>query len=87
QMAVPEVMQLSAETKSTEVMYGIDDATTKPFGQMCLTARRLVERGVRFVQLYDNGWDAHSKLKENHSTRIRCVDKPIAGLLGDLKQR
>ena len=53
----------------------------------CLTARRLVERGVRFVQLYDDGWDAHSKLKSNHSTRINAVDQPIAALLRDLKQR
>ena len=87
QMAVPEVMQLSNETKATEKLYGIDEGATKNYGQMCLTARRLVERGVRFVQLYDNGWDAHSKLKSNHSTRIKAVDKPIAGLLKDLKQR
>ena len=87
QMAVPEIMQLSRETAATERLYGLDQPTTKPFGQMCLTARRLVERGVRFVQLYDDGWDAHSKLKSNHSTRIGAVDKPIAGLLRDLKQR
>jgi len=87
QMAVPEVMQLSHETKATEKLYGIDESPTKNYGQMCLMARRLVERGVRFVQLYDDGWDAHSKLKSNHSTRIKAVDKPIAGLLKDLKQR
>ena len=56
-------------------------------GQMCLAARRLVERGVRFMQIYDDGWDAHSKLKENHSTRCAAVDQPIAALLDDLKQR
>lgn len=87
QMAVPEVMQLRQETQLTEKLYGIDQSATKPFGQMCLTARRLVERGVRFVQLYHDGWDAHSKLKSNHSTRIKQVDRPIAGLLRDLKQR
>lgn len=87
QMAVPEVMQLSQETQSTERLYGIDQKESKSFGQMCLTARRLVERGVRFIQLYDDGWDAHTKLKSNHSTRIKAVDKPIAGLLKDLKQR
>ncbi len=87
QMAVPEVMKLSAETRATEDLYGLEQPETKSFGQMCLTARRLVERGVRFVQLYDDGWDAHSKLKSNHSTRIKCVDKPIAGLLRDLRQR
>jgi uncharacterized protein (DUF1501 family) len=54
---------------------------------MSLTARRLVERGVRFVQIYDDGWDAHAKLKENHAKRSTAVDKPIAGLLKDLKQR
>ncbi|MBM82939.1 MAG: sulfatase [Planctomycetaceae bacterium] len=87
QMAVPEVMELDSETQATHQLYGTDQGPTKNFGQMCLTARRLVERGVRFVQLYDNGWDAHSKLKSNHSTRIKAVDKPIAGLLKDLKQR
>ncbi|WP_166831173.1 DUF1501 domain-containing protein [Thalassoroseus pseudoceratinae] len=87
QLAVPEVMKLQQETQSTERLYGIDQPTTKSFGQMCLTARRLVERGVRFVQLYHDGWDAHSKLKSNHSTRIKQVDRPIAGLLQDLKQR
>jgi len=87
QMAVPEVMQLGQETAATENLYGMDQTQTKSFGRMCLTARRLVERGVRFVQLYHDGWDAHSKLKANHSTRIGQVDKPIAGLLRDLKQR
>lgn len=87
QMAVPEVMQLANETKSTTQLYGVDESETKSFGQMCLTARRLVERGVRFVQLYHDGWDAHSKLKSNHTMRIKQVDKPIAGLIRDLKQR
>ena len=87
QLAVPEVMKLGQETQSTEQLYGIDQPPTKSFGQMCLTARRLVERGVRFVQLYHDGWDAHTKLKSNHSTRIKQVDRPIAGLLRDLKQR
>ena len=87
QMAVPEVLQVEDETQATERMYGLDASETKPFGRMCLLARRFVERGVRFVQLYHGGWDAHSKLKSNHSSRIGQVDKPIAGLLADLKKR
>jgi len=87
QTAVPEVLQLSGETKATNDLYGLDQAETKSFGRMCLTSRRLVERGVRFVQLYHDGWDAHTKLKSNHAMRIKQVDKPIAGLLKDLKQR
>ncbi len=87
QMAVPEAMTLDGETKATQSLYGLDKGTTKAFGQQCLLARRFVERGVRFVQLYHNGWDAHSKLISNHSTKIGQTDQPIAGLLKDLKQR
>lgn len=87
QMAVPEVMQLAQETEATNKLYGLDAKTTRSFGQMCLVSRRLVERGVRFVQLYHDGWDAHSKLKANHSSQIEQVDRPIAGLIRDLKQR
>ena len=88
QMSVPEVMGLAGETKETQSLYGLDNSVTKPYGQMCLVARRLVERGVRFVQVYHQGsWDAHSKLKQNHSTNCRKVDQPIAALLKDLKRR
>ncbi len=87
QMAVPEVMNLSAESAATGQMYGLDKPETQRMGRMALGARRMVERGVRFIQIYDDGWDAHSKLKQNHSTRIAQVDRPIAGLLQDLKQR
>ena len=87
QMAVPEVMTLDGETRATQSLYGLDKGTTKAFGQQCLLARRFVERGVRFVQLYHNGWDAHSKLIANHSSNIGQTDQPIAGLLKDLKQR
>ena len=88
QMSVPEVMALNRETQETQKLYGLDAGVTKPYGQMCLAARRLVERGVRFVQVYHQGsWDAHSKLKQNHSSNCRKVDKPIAGLLKDLKRR
>jgi hypothetical protein len=87
QMAVPEVVGTQDEPAHIRKLYGVDESATSRMGQICLVARRLVERGVRFVQIYDDGWDAHSKLKENHSTRCLAVDKPIAGLIKDLKQR
>jgi len=92
QMAVPEVMDVQAETPAAHKLYGLDSPTTAAYGRQCLVARRLVERGVRFVQIYDGGgggggWDAHGKLKENHSSNCARVDRPIAGLLKDLKQR
>lgn len=90
QLAVPEVVSLKGETEATRRLYGLDNPTTAPFGTQCLVARRLVERGVRFVQIYHGGgqgWDAHSKLRENHSGNCARVDAPIAGLLKDLKQR
>jgi hypothetical protein len=91
QMAVPEAVDLSPETAETLELYGINQ--NKSFGRLCLSARRLVERGVRFVQIYHghNGgaghWDAHSKLKANHSRNCGEVDQPIGGLLKDLKRR
>ena len=87
QLAVPEVMKIDEESEATKKLYGMDQSATKRIGQQSLIARRLVEQGVRFVQIYDGGWDAHTKLKENHSTHIAGVDKPIASLLQDLKQR
>jgi hypothetical protein len=87
QMSVPEVVKLSDETQATQDLYGLSDPATQSVGRMSLTARRLLERGVRFVQIYDDGWDAHSKLLSNHTTRSKAVDKPIGGLLKDLKQR
>jgi hypothetical protein len=94
QTTVPELFHFEEENAATRSMYGLDQEDTKPFGQICLTARRLVERGVRFVQVFhggvgaeDNGWDAHSDLKENHSKLTARVDQPIAALLKDLKQR
>ena len=88
QMSVPEVMGLGGETKETRNLYGLENNTTRSYGQMCLVARRLVERGVRFVQVYHQGsWDAHSKLKQNHSSNCLKVDQPIAALLKDLKRR
>jgi uncharacterized protein (DUF1501 family) len=92
QMSVPEVVRLQDETPATQDLYGLNDSVTQPMARQALAARRLVERGVRFVQVYDGGgggggWDAHSKLKENHSKNSARVDRPIAGLLKDLKQR
>jgi hypothetical protein len=93
QMAIPEVFQFERETETTRLMYGLDNATTQPVARNCLAARRLVERGVRFVQIYHGGngnaggWDAHGNLKQNHSDNCAQVDQPIAALLKDLKQR
>lgn len=87
QMSVPEVVRLQDETQATQEAYGLNEPATATVGRQSLTARRLIERGVRFVQIYNDGWDAHSKLRENHSTRIREVDRPIAALLKDLRQR
>lgn len=87
QTEVPDVIDLQKETRATQQMYGLDDPDTKPFGRQCLTARRLVENGVRFVQVFSGGWDSHDFLKRGHSARIKSVDKPIAALIRDLKQR
>jgi len=92
QMAVPEVMDFNAETAATKRLYGFDDNATRPFGQQLLTARRMVERGVRFVQIQHGdgaagAWDAHGGLKANHTNLSRQVDLPTAGLLRDLKAR
>jgi hypothetical protein len=90
QSAAPEAVDLSRETEATKKLYGIDQAESAAFGTNCLLARRLVERGVRFVELYagsGSGWDAHTELEENHSKRCRESDRPIAGLLADLKLR
>ena len=90
QAAGPEAVDLTKETDATRKLYGIDDEPTARFGTNCLLARRLVERGVRFVELYcgsGSGWDAHNDLEGNHSKWCRVSDKPIAGLLADLKAR
>jgi hypothetical protein len=92
QTSIPETLQLEKESEATRAMYGIDKSETKTFGEQCLVARRLVERGVRFVQLFHGGggggeWDSHSEIKNNHGRLAKQVDQPIAGLLKDLKQR
>tara|TARA_B100000029_G_scaffold469843_1_gene508080 strand:+ start:368 stop:1801 length:1434 start_codon:yes stop_codon:yes gene_type:complete len=92
QTAVPEIMNLASETKQTQELYGLDRPATRGFGQNLLATRRLVEEGVRFVQVFHGGgaagaWDAHSGLVANHNRMCAQADKPIAGLLTDLEQR
>lgn len=90
QTAAPELVDLTQETKATQSMYGLDDPKTRDFGERCLLARRMVERGVRFVQLYSGdtvGWDAHNDVDRNHTSYCRKTDQPVAALLTDLKQR
>jgi hypothetical protein len=85
-----EVVDVSRESRATQALYGLDRNETAEFGTRCLLARRLVERGVRFVQVYcgdTNGWDGHSNLEENHGRLALQSDQPIAGLLRDLKAR
>ena len=87
QSAAPELIDLAPETQETRNLYGVDDEPTAPFGRMCLLARRMIERGVRYVHLVDGDWDAHSQCKKYHETRSQAVDRPIAGLLADLHRR
>ena len=93
QMAAPELSDLSKETAATRTLYGIDEAGTADFGTRCLMARRLVERGVRFIQVWSGtsggsgDWDGHKQCDQNHVTMSAKVDKPVAGLLADLKSR
>ena len=95
QLAVPEVTAVDRETKATQTLYGLDHAETADFGRNCLLTRRLLERGVRFVQLFSGGafgsprinWDAHENVVENHGQEARRIDHPVAGLIRDLKQR
>ena len=90
QSSAPEAIDLSKESEATKKLYGMDEEATSKFGSNLLLARRLVERGVRFVEAYcgsGSGWDAHVDLEENHSKWCHVSDKPIAGLLTDLKAR
>ena len=93
QSTAPEAVDLSRETAATQKLYGLDREKTSYFGRQCLMARRLVERGVRFVQIYsggahnDDNWDAHGDLEVNHNLHAGETDLPIAGLIHDLKQR
>jgi hypothetical protein len=95
QGCAPEVVDLNTESAATQKLYGLNEAITEPFGRQCLMARRLVERGVRFVQLYHGGlgnqnldtWDAHENVHSNHTRHAAEVDLPISGLLTDLRAR
>ncbi len=87
QSEAPGVQDISGESAETRALYGLDDDTTKDFGHQCLMARRFSERGVRFVQVYDGYWDQHSRLKRDMAQNAAEIDKPIHGLLRDLKQR
>jgi hypothetical protein len=94
QGCAPEAVDIKSESEPVKKLYGLDDPKTELFGRQCLMARRLVERGVRFVQLYHGGlgiqnvdtWDAHENVEDNHRRHAYEVDRPIAGLLTDLKQ-
>jgi hypothetical protein len=87
QSAAPELLDFSKESAATLAMYGIDQEKTKPFGTNCLLARRMVERGVRFVQLYHSTWDDHSELNKNLKINCDMTDRPAAALIKDLKDR
>ena len=90
QSAAPDLVDISNESDSTLHMYGVDQQRSHDFGSRCLLARRMVEHGVRFIQVHSgdtNGWDAHSDVESNHSQMCAATDLPVAGLLRDLKQR
>jgi len=95
QVSIPEVVHFDRESAATKKLYGLDSPVTEAFGRNCLLARRLLERGVRFVQLYHGGafgaprinWDAHENVVENHGKQASILDRPVAGLLKDLKGR
>ncbi|MBI3416050.1 MAG: DUF1501 domain-containing protein [Verrucomicrobia bacterium] len=95
QASVPEAIHFDSESEATKKLYGLDVEASAGFGRNCLLARRLLERGVRFVQLFNGGafgsprinWDAHEDLMENHTKQALVMDRPVAGLLQDLKAR
>src|SRR5262249_48835991 len=93
QQHAPEAVEFAKEDAKTLELYGVDQPRTADFGRKCLLARRLVERGVRFVQVYsggahnDDNWDAHTDIVKNHTKHAGDTDKPVAGLLKDLKRR
>ncbi len=87
QTSVPDVMSIDRESAATRTAYGLDQTETATFGRQCLTARRLLESGVRFVEINQEGWDQHSRLKADHERNAKAIDQPIAALLDDLQQR
>ena len=87
QMAVPGIVDIDKEPRHLQQAYGLERKETAAFGRQCLMARRLVEQGVRFVQIFSGGWDSHDYLERGHSSRIASVDQPIAALVKDLRAR
>jgi uncharacterized protein (DUF1501 family) len=87
QTAAPDLIRMDDETVATRELYGVDKQPTEKFGRMCLLARRMAERGVRFIQLFNNDWDGHGECAANHAANAARTDQPIAALLTDLKQR
>ena len=87
QMKVPGIIDVDREPKHVKDMYGLDSEETDSFGRKCLLARRLIEKGVRFVQIFSGGWDSHDYIERAHKKRIYSIDRPIAGLIRDLKAR
>ena len=87
QMQVPDLVNIDDETQATKDMYGIDKPNTDNFGRRCLLARKLVEKGTRFVQVYASSWDSHDYILRAHGSMIDRVDQPITALISDLKQR
>jgi hypothetical protein len=86
QVSAPAIFDLSQETAETQSLYGVDQKETAEYGRICLLTRRLVERGVRFIQIRSGGWDSHSDIEGEHSKKCRAIDKPLAALLIDLKR-
>ncbi len=87
QSEAPDLLKLDGETESTQKLYGIGEGSTDAFGRQCLLARRLAESGVRFIQVNSGGWDHHSRIRSSLPKNAKSVDKPVAGLIHDLKAR
>src|SRR4029077_6785219 len=95
QLAVPEVADINQETRATHALYGLEQAESADFGRACLLARRLLERGVRFVQIFSGGsfgnprinWDGHENMRQNHGQEAARIDQPVAALLRDRRRR
>jgi hypothetical protein len=87
QTEVPNAIDISGESKQTLEMYGVGNDATDAFGRKCLLARKMVEKGVRFVQLFNGSWDSHDYIERAHGNLVRGVDQPIAALISDLKER
>ena len=87
QAQVPSLLDLSREPMKTRKQYGVGEKLTDEFGRKCLLARRLIEDGVRFVQVYSSGWDSHDYIERSHRARIQSIDRPVAALIADLRER